>query len=118
MSTNYSDAKICVAGIGAIGTLMATMIGQKYSKNLCVLARNKRLDDIKKNGLILHSDFYGEKKAIPAKASDKGSDFGIQDYILICAKNYSLDSIVKSISPCVGEKTVIVPIMNGIEAST
>ena len=118
MSTNYSDAKICVAGIGAIGTLMATMIGQKYSKNLCVLARNKRLDDIKKNGLILHSDFYGEKKAFPAKASDNGNDFGIQDYILICAKNYSLDSIVKSISPCVGEKTVIAPIMNGIEAST
>jgi len=117
MCTNYSDAKICVAGIGAIGTLMATMIGQKYSKNLSVLARNKRLEDIKKNGLILHSDFYGEKKAVPEKASDNGADFGIQDYILICAKNYSLDSIVKSISPCVGEKTVIVPVMNGIEAS-
>ena len=118
MSTNYSDKKICVAGIGAIGTLMATMIGLKYSKNLCVLARNKRLEDIKKNGLILHSDFYGEKKAFPEKASDKGSDFGIQDYLLICVKNYALDSIVKSIFPCVGEKTVIVPIMNGIEASS
>jgi len=118
MSTEYSYAKICVAGIGAIGTLMATMIGQKYSKNLSVLARNKRLDDIKKNGLKLYSDFYGEKKAFPAKASDTGNDFGIQDYILICVKNYSLDSIVKSISPCVGEKTVIVPIMNGIEASS
>ena len=86
MSTNYSDAKICVAGIGAIGTLMATMIGQKFSKNLSVLARNKRLEDIKKNGLILHSDFYGEKKAVPAKASDNGADFGIQDYLLICAQ--------------------------------
>ena len=118
MSTDYSDAKICVAGIGAIGTLMATMIGQKYSKNLSVLARNKRLDDIKKNGLLLYSDFYGEKKAFPGKASDTGNDFGIQDYILICVKNYSLDSIVKSISPCVGEKTVIAPIMNGIEASS
>ena len=113
-----SEAKICVAGVGAIGTLMATMIGQKYSKNLSVLARNKRLDAIIKNGLILHSDFYGEKKAFPAKASDNGNDFGIQDYILVCVKNYSLDSIAKVLAPCVGEKTVIVQIMNGIEAST
>ena len=113
-----SDVKICVAGIGAIGTLMATIIGQKYSKNLSVLARNKRLDSIIKNGLILHSDFYGEKKAFPAKASDNGNVFGIQDFILICVKNYSLDSIAKVLSPCVGEKTVIAPIMNGIEASS
>lgn len=111
------DMKICVAGVGAIGTIMATMIGQKYAKNLSVLARNKRLEEIRKNGLILHSEFYGEKKAFPANASDNGKDFGIQDYILVCVKNYSLDSIIKEIAPCVGEKTIIAPIMNGIEAS-
>ena len=111
-----SNVKICVAGVGAIGTLMATIIGQKYSKNLSVLARNKRLEEIKKNGLILHSEFYGEKTAFPAKASDDGKDFGIQDYILVCVKNYSLDSIAKSLIPCVGEKTIIAHIMNGIEA--
>ena len=109
-------AKICIAGVGAIGTLLATIIGQKYSKNLSVLARNKRLEEIRKKGLILHSDFYGEKNAFPAKASDNGNDLGIQDYILVCVKNYSLDSIAKSIAPCVGEKTIIAPIMNGIEA--
>jgi 2-dehydropantoate 2-reductase len=58
---------------------------------------------------ILYSNFYGEKKAFPAKASDKGNDFGIQDYLLICVKNYILDSIVKSISPCMGEKTYNCP---------
>ena len=93
-------------------------MAKKYAKNLCVLARNKRLEEIKKNGLILHSEFYGEKKAFPGKISDNGNNFGIQDYILVCVKNYSLDSIVKLLSPCVGKKTVIVPIMNGIEASS
>ena len=107
-----------MAGVGAIGTLKATIIGQKYSKNLSVLPRNKRLDNIIKNGLILYSEFYGDKTTFPAKASNNGNDFGIQDYILVCVKNYSLDSIVKVLSPCVGEKTVIAPIMNGIEAST
>jgi ketopantoate reductase len=58
---------------------------------------------------ILYSNFYGEKKAFPAKASDKGNDFGIQDYLLICVENYILDSIVKSISPCMGEKTYNFP---------
>ena len=68
--------------------------------------------------MILHSEFYGEKKAFPGKISDNGNNFGIQDFILVCVKNYSLDSIVKLLSPCVGEKTVIVPIMNGIEANS
>ena len=38
MNSN-SDTKICVPDVGAIGTLMAIMIGQKYSKNLSILVR-------------------------------------------------------------------------------
>jgi hypothetical protein len=36
-----SNEMICIAGVDEIGTLMATIIGQKYAKNLSVLARNK-----------------------------------------------------------------------------
>ena len=38
MNSNY-DTKIRVPDVGAIGTLMAIMIGQKYSKNLSILVR-------------------------------------------------------------------------------
>ena len=56
------NAKICIAGVGAIGTLLATIIGQKYSKNLSVLARNKRLEEIRKNGLIYIVIFMAKKR--------------------------------------------------------
>ena len=58
---------------------------------------------------ILYSNFYGEKKAFPAKASDKGNDFGIQDYLLICVKNYILDSIVIQYLHVWEKKHIIVP---------
>ena len=56
------DMKICVAGVGAIGTIMATMIGQKYAKNLSVLARNKRLEEIRKNVLYYTVNFMEKRK--------------------------------------------------------
>lgn len=109
--------KICVAGIGAIGTVMATMIGQKYAGTLSLLARGRRAEALKENGLVLHSEFYGERTAEPSMISDSAADFGIQDYVLICVKNYSLDTIAEQLRPCIGPDTVISPIMNGIEAA-
>lgn len=107
--------KICVAGAGAIGTLLGAMLGKKYSESLSVIARGKRAEAFRENGLVLHSDHYGEIVAKPAQIAENGKDLGIQDFILVCVKNYSLETIAKQIVPCIGPDTVILPVMNGIE---
>jgi 2-dehydropantoate 2-reductase len=50
---------------------------------------------------------------MPEIATDVADELGIMDYIFICVKNYSLEQVCKQIAPMVGEKTVVVPIMNG-----
>ncbi len=36
------------------------MVGQKY-KNLTLIARGKRGEALREHGVVLHSDFHGEK---------------------------------------------------------
>ncbi|WP_462332303.1 ketopantoate reductase family protein [Schwartzia sp. (in: firmicutes)] len=109
------NPKLCVAGVGAIGTLIAAMLGKKYADSLSVIARGKRADSFREKGLVLHSDFYGEVVSQPANIEENGEALGVQDFVFVCVKNYSLDAIAKQIAPCIGPDTVIVPVMNGIE---
>ena len=62
----------------------------------------------------MHSDFFGEHIYHPKVTDEPGAE-GIQDVIFVCVKNYSLETALKSIIPCVGPKTIVVYIMNGID---
>lgn len=46
---------------------------------------------------------------------ESAEDLEIQDYIFICVKNYSLQDACLSMKNCVGDHTVIVPVMNGAD---
>ncbi|MFR7444643.1 MAG: hypothetical protein ACLUUO_15835 [Sellimonas intestinalis] len=43
-----------------VGGYIAGMVGQKY-KNLTLIARGKRGEALREHGVVLHSDFHGEK---------------------------------------------------------
>lgn len=109
------DPKITVAGVGAVGTLLAVMIGQKYAEGLSLIAHGKRAEALEKGGLVLHSEFYGERRAMPRNVVERGDTLPVQDFVVVCVKNYSLDQIAEQIRPCVGPDTVILPVMNGVE---
>ena len=107
---------VCVAGVGAIGGLLAALIGRSHRGTLSVIARGARKDAIQKNGVVLESDLFGHVAAHPAAVAEDGARLGVQDYLLVCVKNYSLDAIAAQIAPCIGPQTVLLPVMNGIEA--
>ena len=109
------EKRICVAGIGAVGGLLATMLGQVCS-NLTVYARGAKAEMLRKNGLVLHSEFYGEKRAVPACVAVRAEDIGPQDLVLICVKNYSLEQIAEELRPCIRKGTVLLPVLNGVDA--
>lgn len=111
-----SKPTVCVAGIGAIGGLLAALIGRSRRGTLSVIARGARRDAIEKNGVVLESDLFGRIVAHPEAAVEDGARLGVQDYVLVCVKNYSLDAITAQIAPCIGAQTVLLPVMNGIEA--
>ena len=107
---------ICVAGIGAIGGLLSAMLGRKYADRLTLIARGNRAETLRQKGITLHSDFYGEVTAVPHAVALDGAAAGVQDCVFVCVKNYSLDEIAASLRPAVGPETVVVPVMNGVEA--
>jgi 2-dehydropantoate 2-reductase len=103
-----------VAGLGGVGGIIGGALAKTYP-HVSFLARGARLNSIRQNGLIIKSEFIGDFQIRPEKLSDHADELGVMDYIFICVKNYSLEQLCRQISPMVGESTVIIPIMNGID---
>ena len=86
--------KITVAGIGGVGGYLAGMLADTYDE-VSFIARGERKKSLEENGLVLHSEYHGEIIAHPKKVVERGDELGIQDYIFICVKNYSLKEVCK-----------------------
>ncbi len=111
--------KIVIAGIGGVGGYFGGLLATKYENNdaieICFLARGKHLDKIRENGLkIIHGS--AEIIARPAIATDNANEIGIADYILICTKSYDLGATIEQLEPCIGENTILIPLLNGVES--
>ncbi|MCB2293628.1 2-dehydropantoate 2-reductase [Clostridium algoriphilum] len=111
-----NNKKVCVVGLGGVGGYLGCMLAQHYD-NIYFFARGERLESIKKNGLLLHSDAFGEFTTHPAKASNKADEMGVMDYIILSVKNFSLEQVCNEISPMIDRHTVIIPLLNGVSAS-
>ena len=69
---NGSKPRICVAGIGAIGGLLAALIGRSRRAALSVIARGARKEALRQNGVILNSDLFGHIVARPEAVAEDG----------------------------------------------
>lgn len=121
MGTDFSetiqklqDKKIAVVGVGGVGGYLAGMLVQAFP-HVTLVARGKRGDAIRENGVVLHSDFHGEIIAKPEKTLGCATELEPQDYIFVCVKNYSLEEACQQMKDAVTEQTVIIPVMNGAD---
>ncbi len=114
---NLRDKRIAVIGVGGVGGYLAGMLIQKFS-HVTLVARGERGRAIKERGLVLHSEYKGEKTGRPEHVAEAVRLLEPQDYIFICVKNYSLEEVCRDLagSGAVTEETVIVPVMNGVDA--
>src|SRR5699024_3116620 len=108
------DKKITVLGLGGVGGYVGALLADAYP-HVTFVARGERGKSIRENGLILHSDYRGERTVRPERVVETAEGLEIQDYIFICVKNYSLEEACRSLTGCVSEDTVIVPVMNGAD---
>lgn len=111
--------KIVVAGIGGVGGYFGGLLARAYAGNdnieVYFLARGKHLKAIQQNGLtVIKGDINFTAK--PFSATANVDEIRNADFIIISTKNYDLADILDQISPCVNEKTVILPLLNGVEA--
>ena len=81
---------------------------------MSLVVRGAHLDAIRTRGLRI---VEGEERytVSPAHAVEDPSDLGVQDLILITLKDTDLDAGLERLRPNISERTVILPLLNGVE---
>ncbi|MBN2910718.1 ketopantoate reductase family protein [Polycladomyces sp. WAk] len=98
-------------GAGAVGGYFGGRLSEKGA-DVTFLVRERRKRQLQERGLTIrsiHGDFHTQPKLITA--GEKAEPF---DCIVLSVKAYHLDTVLDSIAPYVDERTVILPLLNGI----
>ncbi len=111
---------IGIIGIGGVGGHLAAVLSKYYENSEAVrihlYARGATAEVLKRNGITLVSDEKEQQiKATPRGVYSNGEESPILDYLFVCVKSYSIDSIINQIKDITDTKTVIIPLMNGVD---
>ena len=103
--------KILVLGAGGIGGVFGGRLAESGS-DVTFLVREKRIEQLKVNGLQVESQFGNLTLQVNAKLHTEIQP--IYDLILLTCKAYDLPSAINSIRPAINSKTAILPLLNGL----
>jgi 2-dehydropantoate 2-reductase len=109
--------RILVLGAGATGGYFGGRLVEAASAgeadvDVTFLVRPARARALAAHGLTIVGP-PGEMR-LPVRARVAGELEGDYDLVLLSCKAYDLDSAMESIAPAVGERTLILPILNGL----
>jgi len=112
--------KIAIMGIGGVGGYYGGLLARRYAGDEAVeivfIARGEHLKAIQTNGLRVESAAKGDFTARPALATDDPSGCGgTFDIVLMCVKGYSLTESARLLAPAIGEKTIVISLLNGVD---
>ena len=111
------DFRLTIVGVGGVGGVLAGPLVRKYGAAVSLVARGARGEHLRREGLTLHSDLYGEFTVHPENVVETPEALPVQDYVLVCVKNDALPKVMEQLRPIVGAHTVVVPVMNGVTAA-
>ena len=103
--------KICVVGAGAIGGLLAARLAA-LGHEISVVVRGPHLAAIHERGLRLLEN--GTEQTFPMRATDRMSELGQQDLVIIALKAHQVGGVAAEIRGLCGPSTVVVTAQNGI----
>ena len=81
--------KTLIYGAGPLGSLYAHLLHQA-GKDVTILARNKRYDFIKENGVVLVNEFTGEKESSRVRVVDKLAEEDAYDLVVVLIRKNKL----------------------------
>lgn len=119
LNKKMKSKKIVVIGPGGVGGYFGFKIAQKYENDKDVdvtfIARQETFRIIKENGLTLLSPEHSIPIAKPDHILENISEIKDADLILICVKEYDLERVCKELKDKINDKTVLLPLMNGVD---
>ena len=110
-----SDFRYLVIGAGGIGGAIAVYLASN-DRDVSVVARGAHLNAIREKGLFLQSARLGALRVSNVTAYAPGDDVGLHDIVFVCVKGYSFQETIPLIEKSSSEKTVIIPILNSLNA--
>jgi len=104
--------RVLVVGAGAIGGYFGGRMLQA-GRDITFLVRPRRASELASAGLVIKSP-NGDitLRNPPTVQADKLTDKF--DVVLLSCKAFDLDDAIKSFAPAVGDKTAIIPLLNGM----
>ena len=106
--------KILIYGVGGIGGFLGSKL-KNETIDLTFIARGKRYDFLKKNGLILKSDL-GDSSVKKIHVVNKIDPYSRFDYIFSTVKLYDFDESLEEILRLKNKDFIFIPFQNGIYA--
>jgi len=104
--------KIAIAGLGAIGGLLAARLAAA-GHTVSALARGATLAALREHGVRVRSA-GGAETAQRIAASDSAAALGPQDLVVIALKGPALIDVATTLAPLLGPQTLVLPAMNGV----
>ena len=105
--------RIAVFGAGGMGGFFGGVLA-RGDQDVTLIAPGAHLEAIRTNGLTVKSQVCGDF-TIPVQATDDLGEVGPVDLVLFCVKTYDLETAAEQSRPLFGEKTLLIPVQNGIE---
>jgi len=110
--------KIAVVGLGGMGGYFGGKLALKYAGSpehrVVFIARGEHLSAIRREGLLLKT-VEGDYKVVADLATDNPVEAGVCDLVLFCVKEYDLEAAAAGLVPLLHEKTVVLPVLNGVD---
>ena len=103
--------KLCVVGAGAIGGFLAVRLARVVPQ-VSVVIRGANLAAVRAQGMKLLID--GREEVAQLTATDRMSELGIQDVVILGMKAHQLPPVVAEVRNLIGPETLVVTTQNGL----
>ncbi|MCQ0111646.1 ketopantoate reductase family protein [Zhouia amylolytica] len=108
---------IAIVGLGGVGGYFGFKINQRneelQNNRVSFIARERTYKTLKENGLRLHSPEHQNTITSPDDLFQSVLDLNNPDLVLICVKEYDLESVCRQLSKVISKDTILLPLMNG-----
>lgn len=107
--------RIVIYGAGAVGGYYGARLAQA-GEEVVFVARGTQLAALRADGLRVES-IRGDARLERVAVTDDPASLGRADAALVTTKTWQVEAAGRALGPTVGERTVVVPLQNGVEAA-
>ncbi len=107
--------RIAMYGSGGVGGYFGARLAQA-GNDVVFIARGAHLEAMRTSGLRITS-IKGDVFLEDVTATDDPASVGVVDAVFVAVKTWQLPDVLPGLSSLVGPETVVVPLLNGVEAA-